>query len=152
MCPSLRNVRPRARLLGLLALVFLGACGLSEPEGTQVVFEGTFETLDPEHTISGDAVAVTQDDRTEMGLSLTGLTPDTEHRWQFRQNQCDEEGEVVISPDIYPPFTSDENGTGTALRVIGEALQGNLRYAMEVLDGPVGEGQVLACATLVRVE
>lgn len=152
MSTLLHTARLGARLLGLLALVFLGACGLSEPDGTQVVFEGTFEALDPEGTISGDALAVTQDDRTEMGLSVTGLTPETEHRWQFRQNQCDETGEALVSPDIYPPFTSDANGAGTALRIIGEALRGNLRYAMEILDGPVGEGQVLACATLIRVE
>ncbi len=152
MSTSLLTARRQARLVGLLALVFLGACGLSEPDGTQVVFEGTFEALDPEAQVSGDAVAVSRDGRTEMGLSVNGLTPDTEHRWQFRRNQCDETGETLVSPDIYAPFTSDANGTGTALRIIGETLRGDQRYAMEVLDGPVGEGQVLACATLVRVE
>jgi hypothetical protein len=148
--------RPAAKhvLVCTLPLFALAGCGIfdSGADDTPLVFEGAIQGVPTGSTASGTAVAVTQLGQTEMGLSVQGLEPETTHHWYLRQGDCNQSGDPVVEPAIFPTFVTSEEGAGESLRIISQRLRGQDRYSIPIMDGPVGEGTVLACATLARVQ
>lgn len=148
--------RPAARLalVCTLPLFALAGCGIfdSGADDTPLVFEGVILGVPSGSTASGTAAAVTQLGSTEMGLVVQGLEPETTYHWYLRRGDCNESGDPVVEPIVFPTFVTDENGAGESFRIINQGLRGQDRYAIAILDGPVGEGTALACATLARVQ
>lgn len=150
----MRRPAVKLALVCTVPLFALPGCGIfdSGADDTPLVFEGVVQGVAAGSTASGTAVAVTQLGQTEMGLVVQGLAPETTFHWYLRRGDCNQSGDPVVEPAVFPTILTDENGAGESLRIINQGLRSQDRYAIPILDGPVGEGTVLACATMARIE
>lgn len=112
--------RTAATLLGLsgLALLLAGCVSdLSTEASPQTLWEATLIAM-PEHLgVTGTSAAVSGSERTEIGISVTGLEPGV-YAWRAREGSCTQAGEVVGGQGHYPDLQvgagDPEEGGGPA--------------------------------------
>lgn len=149
----LQRITP-GRLVGALVATLLVGCGIADLDTQDApdVFQGTFHPVDPTRMIEGDVAAISRGGQTEIGLGLSGLSPNSSHSWTIRRNACEEEGEQLLEVATFPSFQTDDEGSGTHGVVLQGMLDPQERYAVEVFEGEVDLGALMACGTLSAVQ
>lgn len=139
---------------------FLGAA--DRPE--QSAWEGTFVPVSEsapmppagigrdEHgddEVNGTVAAVDHGGQTEVALNITSGPTVTELGWLFRTGECGGGGDAVGPPMSTLETTSE--GTYAEEFVSGFGMDPEGDYAVDVV-GEAGDGDVLSCADLERVD
>lgn len=149
-----------AGTLGLLGTVLLMAgcvSDLSTEASPQTLWEATLIAT-PEHLgVSGSAAAVSGTDRTEIGITVTGLEPGV-YAWRAREGDCSEAGDVVGGQGHYPDLEveavdPEEGGGPTSVSeetpLFWGTMQAGESYFVEVRQD-TADGPRVACGHFER--
>lgn len=141
-----------ARGLGLLlSVAMVGCADLESPLelGPESIWEASLFAVASSPapdapTVTGQAGAVVQGGRTEVGILLEGL--DSTVHWGVFRGSCSQAGELVGSTDSYPLLSP---GSPSAETLLGSALSATESY--HVRAGPNADGSApISCGELVR--
>lgn len=96
-----------AKLILLLAAgLIVSACGTGPVLPQTTIWEATLSGTPAEPSIQGQAAAISRASGMEMGIEVEGLTPDAKYMWAIRRGTCNAGGDLVGTPDDYPPLVS----------------------------------------------
>lgn len=141
----------------VLAIVLAVGCGLDVTRPQQAIWEAMLSGSPAYATVAGDAAAVANDQRTVVGVTVTGL-PEGTYAWRVREGDCDAPGAVVGANDAYPnlavvPHEPDpedpvvSEGISAEARIDAPMIEGG-RYHAAVLEADLSDD--VACGDFVQ--
>ena len=142
------------RILLSLAVVALAACASSQtgdgdPELSDVVgdWNATLQAR-VNSGVTGTARAQAAVAATAVTVNISGATPNAHHPWHVHTGTCATGGPVWGAATAYTPLHVGANGTATATASVGQALNEEQRYHVNVHRSETEMNVIISCGDL----
>ena len=149
----MRSGRHRLILPGIVTLLAASCNPFSLDESAPTLWEASLTATLEFPLVRGSAAAVSDPrlGRTEVGILVEGLTPQSTIRWAVYRGTCAEPGSQFGPDAAYPPAAADGDGTVETTAAMGQLLAANGRYHIAV--GTVeGTPRDVACGDLQQID
>jgi hypothetical protein len=137
-----------------LALVALAACsstqtGNGEPDLSDVLGDWS-ATLQPQasSSVRGTARAQAAVAATGVTINISGATPNSHLPWHVHTGTCATGGPVYGAANAYPMLHVSSSGTATATASIGQPLNEEQRYHVNVHRSETEMNVIISCGDL----
>jgi len=90
----------------------------------------------------------TNSGNTRVSLDLSNASPGGLHPWQLRVGQCDSDGGVFGSADVYQALKVDDQGRASGSAMVPLVMPTAGRYHVSVGASAANPGTIVACGNL----
>ena len=137
----------RAGVAFLILAPFMASC--SDPAAPFYAFwEGNLGPIRP-NLVSGRVVAVTQQGKTDIGITMENGEAAVTYGWRVDSGGCEEVGTIQGGPASYPSLLPGQGGSASAQTSVAALFKPGKRFAARIFhSGAGGFEEVVACGEL----